>query len=53
MKDNKIVDYLWSRSLLNVMLRQINISREEQQIVCLLAIEYIAILHKKTSFSGI
>ncbi len=46
------MDYLWSRCICKVLSKDCGFNKKEQELICLLAIEYFANYHQKNFFHG-
>lgn len=50
--DDLIVDFLWSRCICKVLSKDKGFNKKEQELICVLAIEYFANYHSKKFFHG-
>jgi hypothetical protein len=46
------LDYLWSRCICKVLSKEFSFNKKEQELICLLSIEYFAYYHQKNFFNG-
>lgn len=47
-----MVDFIWSREALRVLLKELNFRTNEQELICLIAINFIADYHQDNFFHG-